>query len=222
MSNPKIRLTRDLYERLRKIKSVESSTAGHGDWSFTITQKDGSETRINYDDDRGKNWESLVWAAFDEPYKVFHGVAQIETGSEDTLLYDASHDESLHMWDGEEVLNAGIREMLWNNIEPYIAEIEKKNSIKIIKNDYVFSMENDNLAIRSDDSTDSWVLDSALEGNIKSQMYDQFAAASWLDGINKIRVFDICFELGRDYFELWSVKFIERNFFDIEIIDDRD
>ncbi len=220
MSNRKIKLTRDLYERLREIKSIESYTAGNGDWSFTITQKDGSESLINYDDDRGSIWESLVWAAFDESGLFFHGVAQIQTGSKDTLLYDASHNKSLHMWDGQEVLNIKIREVLWNNIEPSMAEIEKKNSIKIIKDDYVCSFKNDKLAISCDDSTISWVLDSALEENIKSQIYDQFAAASWLEGINKIRVFDICFDLGRDYFVLWSVKFVEKMVFSIEIIDD--
>ena len=42
MKNYKVRLKRKLYNKLREIESVKSSTAGSGDWSFTITHKDGS------------------------------------------------------------------------------------------------------------------------------------------------------------------------------------
>lgn len=221
MKNYKVRLKRKLYNKLREIESVKSSTAGSGDWSFTITHKDGSGIYYNYDDSRGSEWFDLVHATAEELNDhFFHGVAYIDTNNENTLIYDASHDDSLHGWDGHEVLNVKIREVLWDNIEPNIAQIEKDSSIKIAKDEYKCCMCDKTFGIGPVNNEEWWLIDEKIEQNIISQIHDELIKASWLYGINEIRIHDLSFNLDSDEFVLDSVVFFEKLIYEIEIVDD--
>ena len=221
MKNHKVRLKRKLYNKLREIESVESSTTGHGDWSFTVTHKDGSEIYYGYNDSGGTMWMDLVLATGEGLNDhSFHGVAYIDTNNENTLIYDASHNDSLIDWDGHEVLSVKIREVLWNNIEPNIAQIEKDNSIKIAKDDYQCSMSEKTFRIGPENTEEFWLIDEEIEESIKSHIYDEFIKASWLRGINEIRIHDLSFNLDKDDFWLNSVVFFEKLIHDIEIVDD--
>lgn len=221
MKNYKVRLKRKLYNKLREIESVESSTSGHGDWSFDVTHKDGSGIYYGHNDSGGTVWMDLVLATGEglNDY-LFHGVAYIDTNNENTLIYDASHDQGLHMWDGHEVLSVKIREVLWNNIEPNIAQIEKDNSIKIAKDDYQCSMSEKTFRIGPENTEEFWLIDEEIEQNIISQIHDELVKASWLYGINEIRIHDLSFNLDSDEFVLDSVVFFEKLIHEIEIVDD--
>lgn len=220
MGNYKVRLKRKLYDKLREIKSVKSSTAGNGDWSFTITHKDGSEIYYNYDDSRGNEWVDLVMAIGDVDGHYFQGVACIDSNDSSKLIYDATHDQWLHGWDGHEVLSVKIKDVLWNNIEPKKAQIEKDNSIKITKDDCHCYMSDEVFGIGYDNTGECWLIDEEIEQNIKSQIYDELVKASWLYGISKIRIHDLSLSLDSDEFVLDSVVFFEKLIYEIVIVDD--
>jgi len=163
----------------------------------------------------------LVWATGEELNNFyFHGVAYIDKNNENILIYDASHDDSFNEWDGHEVLNVKIREVLWNNIEPNIAQIEKDNSIKIAKDEYKCYMLDKSFRVGPLNNEEWWLIDEKIEQNIISQIYDEFVKASWLYGINEIRINNLSFDLDSDDFILGGVEFFEKLVYDIEIVDD--